>query len=245
MIEFKEVHKDLGGRRIINGLCLKIPKGKISFIIGKSGEGKSVTLKHILGLMLPDSGSVIIDGLDITNFSSSEMRKMRLKFGVLFQQGGLFDSLTVEENILFPLIERNASKVDLYKLRLERVLKKLELEKIRYTSIPHLSIGEHKRVALARALIIDPKYLIYDEPTTGMDPIVSEMIDNVISDLNCDNKELTSIVVSHDLKSTLTIADHIILLKDGKAVFHGNASDFRGSNLPIVKQFLLGKNSKN
>ena len=166
---------------------------------------------------------------------------MRLKFGVLFQQGGLFDSLIVEENILFPLVERNGSKANLYKHRLERVLKKLELDKIRHTPIPHLSIGEHKRVALARALIIDPKYLIYDEPTTGMDPIVSEMIDNVIYALNRENKELTSIVVSHDLKSTLTIADHIILLKEGRAAFHGSASDFRDSNLPIVKQFLLGK----
>lgn len=241
MIEFKNVTKAFGQHKVLDNLNLKIPKGKITFILGKSGEGKSVSIKHIMGLMKPNEGRIIVDGEDITDFGVEELRHYRKKFGMLFQMAALFDSLTVGENVLFPLKEHvDMPKANMLK-RVEEVLIQVGLPNIQHKYPPELSTGEKKRVGLARALVHRPKVILYDEPTTGMDPLVSEMIDELIVQLNREEKELTSVVISHDLKAALATAENIVFLYKGKIALNGTPEDFRHSKDPVVRQFFAGK----
>lgn len=241
MIRFENICKSFSGKVVLDHLNLHIPKGKITFIVGKSGEGKSVVLKHILGLMKPDSGKVYVDGLDITSFSKEELRKHRQKFGMLFQMAALFDSLTVYENILFPLKESGHYDAGSNKTKIEKALFMVGLPDVSYKYPQELSIGEKKRVGLARALVHEPQIILYDEPTTGFDPLVSEMIDELIVKVGGVNANLTSVVVSHDLKATLESAENIIMLYQGKVVLSGTSDDFKKSENKIVRQFFSGK----
>jgi phospholipid/cholesterol/gamma-HCH transport system ATP-binding protein len=241
MIQFIDVYKAWGSNRVLNGLSISIPKGKISFILGKSGEGKSVTIKHIMGLLAPDKGKVIVEGDDISQFSERDLRVYRRKFGMLFQHAALFDSLTVEENISFPIREHTKLTDQQRMDRVHEVLDQVGLPGVIEKYPSQLSTGEKKRIGLARALAAKPKVILYDEPTTGMDPLVSEMIDDLIVKVSRDNPDLTSVVISHDLKAALATGDNLVMLYKGKVALEGAAEDFRQSQDPIIRQFFSGK----
>jgi phospholipid/cholesterol/gamma-HCH transport system ATP-binding protein len=241
MIKFKHVSKSFGSNHVLDDLTLNIPAGKITFIVGKSGEGKSVTIKHIMGLLKPDKGNIIVDGDEITNYTKHELLDYRRKFGMLFQHAALFDSLTVGDNVLFPLKEHtNMPLADMLK-RVEEVLTQVGLPNIQHKFPNELSTGEKKRVGLARALVTKPKIMLYDEPTTGMDPLVSEMIDELIVKVNQEEREMTSIVISHDLKAALATAENIAMLYKGKLALFGTPADFRKTQDPVVRQFFAGR----
>lgn len=241
IIQFKKVTKIFGEFKVLDELDLDIPAGKITVILGKSGEGKSVTIKHIMGLLKPNSGTVIVDGEDITFFDEKQLREFRKKFGMLFQQAALFDSMSVEENVMFPLREHTKMNLSEMKEQAANILKDVGLPGLQEKMPSELSTGEKKRVGLARALVHKPKIILYDEPTTGMDPIVSDMIDNLIVEVSKREKDLTSIVISHDLKAALDIADHVVMLYKGRVQLAGSPEDFRKSSDPVIRQFFAGK----
>jgi phospholipid/cholesterol/gamma-HCH transport system ATP-binding protein len=241
LIYFEEVTKRFGSRSVLDGLNLHIPRGKITFIIGKSGEGKSVTIKHIMGLLRPDHGRIIVDGEDITDFDLEKLRVYRRKFGMLFQQAALFDSLTVGENVIFPLREHTKLALPAMLKRVEEVLAQTGLPNIQHKYPSELSTGEKKRVGLARALVARPKIILYDEPTTGMDPLVSEMIDELIVKINKEETDMTSVVISHDLKAAMATAENIVFLYKGRVELSGAPEVFRRSKSGVVRQFFAGK----
>jgi phospholipid/cholesterol/gamma-HCH transport system ATP-binding protein len=241
MIEFRKVTKQFGSKKVLDELTLKIPAGKVTVILGKSGEGKSVTIKHIMGLLKPNSGTIIVDGEDITKFGHEELRHYRKKFGMLFQHAALFDSMTVGENVMFPLREHFKMSEPEMKRSAEEVLEDVGLPNIQHKFPAELSTGEKKRVGLARALVHKPKIMLYDEPTTGMDPIVSEMIDDLIVEVSRKNKDLTSIVISHDLKAALNISDYLVMLYKGKVQKAGGPKEFLETDDPVIRQFFAGK----
>lgn len=241
MIYFKGITKSFGKHVVLDNLDLHIPKGKVTFIIGKSGEGKSVTIKHIMGLLKPDTGRIVVDGEDITDFDIAALRKYRQKFGMLFQHAALFDSLTVGENVIFPLQEHTKMPLPQMLKRVEEVLTQAGLPNIQHKYPTELSTGEKKRVGLARALVARPLVILYDEPTTGMDPLVSEMIDELIVQINQEEKEMTSVVISHDLKAAMATAENIIFLYKGRIALAGKPEDFKTSKDPVVRQFFAGK----
>lgn len=220
---------------------MHIPQGKITFIVGKSGEGKSVTIKHIMGLLRPDAGKIIVDGEDVTALPPEKLRSSRRKFGMLFQQAALFDSLTIGENVLFPLKEHTKLPLADMLQRVEEVLRQVGLPNMQHKYPNELSTGEKKRVGLARALATKPKILLYDEPTTGMDPLVSEMIDELIVQVNEQERGLTSVVISHDLKAAMATAEHIVMLYKGKIILFGSPATFAKSDDAIVRQFFSGR----
>jgi phospholipid/cholesterol/gamma-HCH transport system ATP-binding protein len=219
---------------------MEIPKNKISFIIGRSGEGKSVTLKHIVGLLEPDSGEVFIDGVSMFNATHDKWDEARKKIGILFQDGALFDSLNIFDNISFPIQNHLKTPINQIENEVKQLLEIVGLPGIQHKFPPELSIGERKRVGLARALALKPQLLLYDEPTTSMDPIVSDLIDNLIYSTQKKMDGITSVVVSHDITSVMNIADYIFLLHKGKIYFQGTPEDFRLSNDELVRQFLTG-----
>ncbi|MBC7530232.1 MAG: ATP-binding cassette domain-containing protein [Oligoflexus sp.] len=241
MIKFQKVTKIFGKFRVLDELDLDIPAGRITLILGKSGEGKSVTIKHIMGLLKPNSGTVNVDGEEITHFDEKQLREFRKKFGMLFQQAALFDSMSVGENVMFPLREHTKMKLPEMEEQVARILKDVGLAGLEEKMPSELSTGEKKRVGLARALVHKPKIILYDEPTTGMDPIVSDMIDNLIVEVSKREKDLTSIVISHDLKAALDIADHVVMLYKGRVQLAGSPDDFRKSSDPVIRQFFAGK----
>lgn len=238
MIKIENLNKSFNSKNVLSGIDLEIPNGETLAIIGSSGCGKSVLLKNIVGLLIPDSGKVYIDNVDITNISKKQLYKIRQKFGFLFQGAALFDSITVEENIALPLIENKYkyTKKEIQKL----VAEKLELVKlpgIEKLKPAELSGGMKKRVGLARALITNPEYIFYDEPTTGLDPVTSDAIDDLIASLN-EQLKVTSIVVTHDMLSVKKISKRIIMLYDGKIHFDGTYEDLINSDDPVVKNFI-------
>lgn len=241
MIKFDHVTKSFGTFTVLDDLNLHIPAGKVTFILGKSGEGKSVTIKHIMGLLKPDKGKIYVDGEEITQKDDLELREYRKKFGMLFQHAALFDSMTVGENVIFPLKEHtNMSQTDML-VRVEEVLTQAGLPNMQHLYPTELSTGEKKRVGLARALVNRPKILLYDEPTTGFDPLICEMIDELIIKVNEDEKDMTSVVISHDLKAALATAEHIVMLYKGRVTLAGTPDDFRSTDDPVVRQFFSGR----
>ena len=240
MIEFKHVRKAFGKRVVLDDLDLVIPPGKITFIIGKSGEGKSVTIKNLMGLMHPDAGQIIVDGEDVTRLDEEKLQVYRRKFGMLFQNAALFDSMSVGENVIFPLREHTRLPLPAMLERVEEVLTLVGLPGIQHKFPTELSTGEKKRVGLARALVTKPKFILYDEPTTGMDPLVSEMIDGLIVQVNREVLGVSSIVISHDLKAALATAENIVMLYHGRVTLAGSPKAFRESKDPVVRQFFSG-----
>jgi phospholipid/cholesterol/gamma-HCH transport system ATP-binding protein len=242
IVEFHDVHKTFGSNRVLRGIDLRIPEGKITFVIGRSGEGKSVTIKHIVGILKPDRGRVVFDGKDMTEAGPREWEVERRKIGLLFQDGALFDSLSVAENVAFALREDGTARMGLAQMnaRVVELLAKVGLPGIEDKFPPELSIGEKKRVGLARALALDPKLLLYDEPTTGMDSLVSELIDNLIVDMQAKTPGLSSVVISHDVRSILKVAESIVFLHEGRIYMQGTPDEFRRSEDPVIKQFLTG-----
>jgi len=238
MIEIKNLHKSFGDNRVLQGVNLEIETGETIVIIGRSGCGKSVLIKHIVGLLYPDEGYVKVQGQRVDEMTMKEIYTLRRKFGFLFQASALFDSMTVEENISLPLVEsgNEYSRSELDK----RVAEKLELvgmggdQKLKPAE---LSGGMKKRVGLARALITDPDYIIYDEPTTGLDPIMSDSIDGLIKDLT-DKLNVTSIVVTHDMYSVKNVANQVAMMHEGKIYFMGTPAELISSNDKIIKEFI-------
>jgi len=239
MIEIKNLKKKFGNNEVLRGVNLKIDNGKTTAVIGSSGCGKSVLLKHIVGLLKPDDGSILIDDEDITKMGEKEVYRIRNKFGFLFQGAALFDSMTVGENIGLGLKENtNTPQGEIDKI----VSEKLSLVNLSGTEklMPsELSGGMRKRVGLARALACNPQYILYDEPTTGLDPITSETIDELIGTL-ATNKTLqvTSIVVTHDIFSVYEVADTVAMMHDGIIHFEGTPQELKSTKDPIVREFL-------
>ena len=228
------------GDDVLNGVNLQVPKGGITVIIGFSGTGKSVLLKHILGLLQPDSGSVNILGQDIATMEEMDRIEMRKKFGVLFQHAALFDDMSVLENVQFPLKEhrKDLSRRQVKAIACQR-LEQVGLSEKDYGKLPdEISGGMKKRCGLARALALDPDILIYDEPTTGLDPVLTEMVDKLILDTHNRKKETASLVVSHDLHAAFRIGDYVAMLDGGKVLLYGTPKDFMDSDNPIVKRFV-------
>jgi len=239
MIEIKNLTKTFKGKKVLNNINLTIEKGKVTVIIGGSGQGKSVILKHIIGLMKPDSGEVLIDGVDITKLDDKELNEVRKKFGFVFQFAALFDSMTVGENVGFGLFENTKMKLqDINKIVRERLLD-VGLKDVEDKMPSELSGGMKRRVGLARALAIDPEIIIYDEPVTGLDPILSDAINHLIKGTQ-ERLGITSIVVSHDIPGLYKIAHKVALLYNGDIKFYGTTEELKNSDNPYVIQFLNG-----
>lgn len=237
IIELAGVHKWFGDKHVLRGVDLAIERNRITALIGASGSGKSVIVKHVMGLLKPDRGKIFVFGKDIVAMRERELEAMRARFGLVFQHAGLLDGITVEENVAFPLVERsNLDKTEI-RDRVEDMLERLGLVELRGRLPGEISVGERKRVALARAIVIRPDVLIYDEPTTGQDPVRTRDIDDMIRQTH-DALTLTSIVISHDMPSTLRIADKIAMIHDGKIVAFGTPAELQASAEPHVRRFL-------
>jgi len=222
---------------VLNGVTIDFPAGKLTYILGSSGAGKSVTLKHILGLLHPDSGRIWVGGRDISTLKPGEIAEHRMVFGMLFQNSALFDDMTVFENVAFPLREHTKLTDAEIEAKVTKSLTILGMTK-GYDKYPNeISGGMRKRVGLARAIIREPKILLYDEPTTGLDPVTRTMVDDLIATLKRE-LSLTSIVISHDIPSALLLADHIAFLHQGKIVFWGSPDQFREADHPAIRAFM-------
>lgn len=238
MIEIQNLHKTFGDNYVLRGVDLTIEEGETSVIIGKSGSGKSVLLKHIVGLLFPDQGYVKVGGEIIDKTDTKNLYRIRRKFGYLFQGAALFDSMTVGENIALPIIE-NEYKLTAQELevKIEKMLDLVDLPNTGKLKPAELSGGMKKRVGLARALITEPEYILYDEPTTGLDPIMSDSIDDLIKNL-ADRLNVTSIVVTHDMFSVKNVADEIAMMHEGKIYFEGTPDQLIKSDDPVIKDFI-------
>ncbi|TSA57724.1 ABC transporter ATP-binding protein [bacterium] len=239
MIDTINLYKQFSGKEVLKGLNLTIETGVTQVIIGCSGCGKSVLLKHIIGILKPDSGQVIVDGKDITKMTNKQLNELRLSFGMLFQGAALFDSLTVAENVGFNLIEHTDLDTVTIAKRIKEALSLVGLYGIENLMPSELSGGMKKRVGLARAICLHPKIILYDEPTTGVDPIMADAVNGLIKRLH-DKLEVTSIVVTHDMVSAYKVASDIAMLYDGRIVQRGTPEEIKNTDNPIVKQFITG-----
>lgn len=240
MIKINNLKKSFNSKKVLDGVNLEIEKGKITVIIGRSGEGKSVLIKHIIGLLRPDFGEILLDGQDITKMTERELNEVRRRFGMLFQGAALFDSMTVGENVAFPLREHTGMpEADLKKVVKEK-LRLVGLKGVEYMMPADLSGGMKKRAGLARAVAMDPEIVLFDEPTTGLDPIMSDNVATLILDTQRDLKT-TYIVITHDIPLTYKIADKVAMLHEGKIVEQGNVEYIKSSVNPILRQFLEGR----
>lgn len=238
-IEFVGVHKAFRGQKVLDGLDLRIEKGKTTVIIGRSGGGKSVTLKHIIGLVRPDRGQIFVDGRDVVGLPKSEMVLVRRKFGMLFQEGALFDSMTVGDNVAFPLVEHTALGAEEIRAGVADMLRTVGLPGIEERMPSELSGGMRKRVGLARALILGPEIVLFDEPTSGLDPIMADAIDHLILDTQRESGK-TYVIISHDMTATFKIAHHIAMLYEGKIIAYGTPDEIRANPNPFLVQFIRG-----
>ncbi len=239
MIEIADVHKSFRELKVLDGVDLTIQTGETMVIIGRSGCGKSVLLKHIIGLIKPDQGRVLIGKEDITVMDEQQLRLLRMKFGMLFQGSALFDSLNVKENVGFSLIEHAALDECVIDNKIKNCLSLVGLRGIENLMPSQLSGGMRKRVGLARAICVDPQIVLYDEPTTGLDPIMADAINDLIKDLH-DKLKITSVAVTHDMTSAYKIADRIAMLYEGKIIEVGTPQQVKNTKNPIVKQFIMG-----
>ena len=238
-IELKNIHKAFRGGRdeILKGIDIQFTKGELTYILGPSGTGKSVTLKHVLGLLMPDEGEVWVLGQNLAGLSSQEMTSFREKFGMVFQNAALFDDMTIFENVAFPLREHTKMSEAEIEKEVNGILGTLGMEGP-YDKFPNeISGGMRKRVGIARAIVRKPEILLYDEPTTGLDPYTRMTVDDLIEKIKTEFK-LTSIVISHDIPSALRLADQIIFLDQGKVVFRGKAPEFALSKQESIRKFL-------
>ena len=236
-VEFVDVYKTYGNKHVLRGASLKVYRGEVVVILGGSGTGKSVTLRHMLGLEAPDSGRVFVEEEDITDFPEEELYRVRKKFGMLFQSGALFDSMTVFENVAFPLREHT----EMTEAEIVRAVRE-KLELVNLPNTEHLmpvdlSGGMRKRVGLARSIVLDPKVILYDEPTTGLDPITSQTINELIIDLQA-KLNVTSVVVTHDIHSAFSVGDRIAFLNQGVFEWVGTMDQARDSDHPKLREFL-------
>ncbi len=246
MIQVVDLHKTFGEHKVLTGINLTIPEGSTCVILGGSGSGKTVLMKHMIGLLKPDQGQVLIDGEDIVPLGDVELERVRRKFGMVFQAAALFDSMNVFENVAFPLREHRKELP-------EEQVRQIVRSKLDLMGLPvsveskfpaDLSGGMRKRVGLARAVILDPKIVLYDEPTTGLDPITTDYVDEMILEAQAQLK-VTSVVISHDIASAFNVGNYIAFLSKGLIIEFGPPEQLRNSENPVVQKFLqtwFGKN---
>lgn len=240
MIQISDLHKKFRDNLVLRGVDISIDKGETVVVIGRSGCGKSVLLKHIIGILKPDSGRIAVDGEEITRFAGEEIYEIRKRFGMLFQGSALFDSLTVEENVGLGLREHTHLSISEIRGIVQEKLSWVGLSGIEHLKPAQLSGGMKKRVGLARAIAMEPECILYDEPTTGLDPIMADVINHLIIDMR-NKLKVTSIAVTHDMVSAYKIADRIAMLHDGKIIFSGTPQETKNTSNPIVKQFIEGR----
>ena len=240
LIELRNLHKRFGSLVVLDGVSLSIPEGQSLVIIGASGTGKSVLLKHIVGLLKPDAGEVWYDGKRLDTLGERQLDPIRKELGFLFQQGALFDSFTVEENVAFPLREHtNMSSAELARVVAEK-LAMVGLPQTAQKMPAQLSGGQRKRIALARAIALNPRVILYDEPTTGLDPIRSDVINELILKLQRE-LQITSLTVTHDMHSAFKVGDRIVMLHEGKVIFDGTPEEMRQNQEPRICNFIAGE----
>src|ERR1039457_3578404 len=232
MIEVKELYKTFGAQTVLNGLDISIPAGEITAIIGPSGEGKSVLIKHMIGLLQPDSGSIEVDGESILGINGRELNRIREKFGMLFQNAALFDSMNVFENVAFPLREKTRLSKGEIHTRVISALEDVGLKNVEHKFTDELSGGMKKRVGLARALLLNPKIILFDEPTTGLDPIICRTIHHLIKDTH-RKFGYTAVIVSHEIPEIFDISDYVAILYKGEVLEMGTSKDIQLSTNPV------------
>ena len=240
MIEVRQLNKNFGAQAVLEDVSFRIENSESVVIIGRSGGGKSVLLKHIIALLQPDSGDVLIDGESIVRMNERQLLRIREKFGMVFQSAALFDSMSVAENVAFPLVRKKkkytAAEIE---KRVAQALEMVDLPGTQKKNPAELSGGMRKRVGLARALVYEPQIILYDEPTTGLDPIVSDSIDKLIIRVR-DHFKVTSVVVTHDMRSARRVGNHVFMLHEKKIYAHGPPEELFASQDPIVRQFFDG-----
>lgn len=239
MIQIRGLHKFFGSNHVLQGLDLEVQTGEALVIIGRSGCGKSVLLKIIMGIMKPDEGSVVVDGVNLFSLRPHELDQFRLKFGMLFQGAALFDSLNVRENVGFSLYEHTTLSAETIQEKVREKLRLVGLSDIEELMPAALSGGMRKRVGLARSIANDPKIILYDEPTTGLDPIMADGINELICAMR-EKLRVTSITVTHDLKSAYRIADRVVMLYDGRIIGGGSPEEVKNTEDPVIRQFITG-----
>lgn len=239
MIEIINLCKRFNGHVVLDNLNLNILDGETTVIMGRSGVGKSVLLKHIIGILKADRGQILIDGKDVTKMDEKELNELRMKFGMLFQGAALFDSLNVMENVAFGLIEHMNAGAEEIRKKVKESLELVGLKGIEYKKPAELSGGMRKRVGLARAICLRPKIILYDEPTTGVDPIMGDAINDLIIELH-NKLKVTGIAVTHDMTSAFKIADRMAMLYNGKIIEIGTPDQIKNTKNPIVRQFITG-----
>ncbi len=243
LIEVRDLVQRIGDQEILRGFSLPVHRGETLVLLGRSGGGKSVFLRHLIGLMRPISGSVLVEGVDIVGFTERQFEPIRRKIGMVFQDGALFDSMTVFRNVSFPLRERGESDEDILRQKVAETLAMVNMSGSEDKMPVNLSGGMRKRVALARAIISPPDVILYDEPTAGLDPIVSDSINKLIRRLQ-RQLQVTSIVVTHDMTSCYHIADRVALLYQGRVYFYGTTDELRASRDPIISDFVEGRSDE-
>lgn len=242
-IRVRDLYKQIGQQQILKGMTLDIPRGSGVAIIGGSGTGKSVFLKLVMGLIRASSGSIMVDGVEITGLNERQLGPHRRKIGLLFQDGALFDSLTVEENVAFPLVEAGWKDRQKIKAAVLETLESVDLEEHLHKLPSDLSGGMRKRAALARAIITDPQAVFYDEPTSGLDPVVADSIDHLIRRTQ-RRRGITSVVVTHDMKCLRAVADQVFYLREGVVYFSGTPAALLESADPVIRQFVEGRSGE-
>ena len=239
MIDIIDLHKSFNENHVLRGVNLQVKRGETIVVIGGSGCGKSVLIKHVIGLLRPDKGKVIVDGVDITTLNEREMNEFRKKFGMLFQGAALFDSLTVWENVGFALLQHTHLSREEIKNIARQKLEMVGLRGVEDLMPSELSGGMRKRVGLARAIAMEPQIILYDEPTTGLDPIMADAINNLIVDMK-KKLHVTAIAITHDMVSAYKIGDRIAMLYEGKILEVGTPDEIKNSKNPVVQQFITG-----
>ncbi|HVG45501.1 MAG TPA: ABC transporter ATP-binding protein [Longimicrobium sp.] len=239
-IELRDVHKAFGPKKILRGLSLTVEEGETVSLVGFSGAGKSVTLKHINGLLKPDQGTVFVDGLEVPRLGRDQLYKLRLDIGYVFQFAALFDSMTVAENIRMGLVKKGGLSEEQMRERTAESLKLVDLNGFENRFPAELSGGQRKRAGLARAVAYRPKYLLYDEPTSGLDPVTTTVIDRLITRMK-EELGVTSLVITHDMKSAYSVSDRIAMLYEGRVVQVGTPDEIRASDNDIVRSFVEGR----
>jgi phospholipid/cholesterol/gamma-HCH transport system ATP-binding protein len=240
MIQLENVWKSFGTNRVLSGFTLEVKEGETMVIIGYSGTGKSVAIKHIVGLLEPDKGNVIVDGLEVPKLSRRDLYALRAKIGYVFQFAALFDSLTVAENVAMGLIKQGHLSPDEIDVRVQEALDLVDLPGAGATLPVELSGGMRKRVGIARAIALRPKYLLYDEPTTGLDPVTAAVIDELMIRMR-DKLGVTGIVITHDMRSAFSVGTRIAMLYEGTVRFVGSIPEIQETEDPVVRQFIEGR----
>jgi phospholipid/cholesterol/gamma-HCH transport system ATP-binding protein len=239
MIKLIDIHKSFGSQTVLNGLNLTIPAGKTTAVIGPSGEGKSVLLKHMIGLLSPDQGDVLVEDKSIVGLRRSQLNQVREKFAMVFQNAALFDSMTVYENMAFPLEEKTSLNRDQINGQVTTALQEVGLKNVNTKYPDELSGGMKKRVGLARALLLQPQIVLFDEPTTGLDPVIRRAIHQLIKQTQ-EKFGFTAVIVSHDIPDIFEVAHYVAMLYQGKILQFGTPDEIQGSQHPVVKQFITG-----